>query len=212
MFFSFDGIDGTGKTTQLIRLAAYLRDQGRTVVTCRDPGGTELGERLREILLHKSEIPLGRRAEMFLYMASRSQLVDEIIRPARQRGEVVLVDRFLLANVVYQGHAGGLNVAELWQVGQVAVADQQPDLVFVLDLDVVAALRRINRPPDRMEAQGQAFMERVRQGYLDEAARRPEIVVLDASRDPDTIHRQVCELVEGYLSRNKGRDRCEYRA
>ncbi len=212
MFFSFDGIDGTGKTTQLSRLAAYLREQGRTVVTCRDPGGTELGERLREILLHKSEIPLGRRAEMFLYMASRSQLVDEIIRPARQRGEVVLVDRFLLANVAYQGHAGGLNAAELWQVGQVAVADQQPDLVFVLDLEVAAALRRINRPPDRMEAQGQAFMERVRQGYLDEAARRSEIVVLDARPDPDTIHQRVCEVVEDYFSRNKRWERCENRA
>lgn len=212
MFFSFDGLDGTGKTTQIGKLAAYLREQGRVVVTCRDPGGTELGERLREILLHKSEISLGRRAEMFLYMASRSQLVDEIIRPARQRGEVVLVDRFLLANVVYQGHAGGLNAAELWQVGQVAVADQQPDMVFVLDLEVRAALGRINRPPDRMEAQGRAFMERVRQGYLDEAAGRPEIVVLDASRDPDTIHRQVCELVERNLSRNQVRERCENRA
>lgn len=211
MFFSFDGIDGTGKTTQQVRLAAHLRERGWTVVTCRDPGGTELGERLREILLHQSEIPLGRRAEMFLYMASRSQLVDEIIRPARQRGEVVLVDRFLLANVVYQGHAGGLDVADLWQVGQVAVADQQPDLVFVLDLDVATALRRINRPPDRMEAQGRAFMERVRQGYLDEAARRPEIVVLDARPDADTIHQRVCEWVERHLRRNRSSHHCENR-
>ncbi len=209
MFFSFDGIDGTGKTTQLMRLAAYLRGQGRAVVTCRDPGGTQVGERLREILLQKSEIPLGRRAEMFLYMASRAQLVDEIIRPARERGQVVLVDRFLLANIVYQGYAGGLNVAELWQVGQVAVADQQPDLIFVLDMDVLAAIRRMNRPPDRMESQGMAFMERVRQGYLDEATGRSEIVVLDAQPNPETIHQRVCEIVDQHLSRRVVRDRRE---
>ncbi len=209
MFFSFDGIDGTGKTTQLMRLAAHLRGEGRAVVTCRDPGGTQLGERLREILLDKSEIPLGRRAEMFLYMASRAQLVEEIIRPARERGQVVLVDRFLLANVVYQGYAGGLNLSDLWQVGQVAVADQQPDLIFVLDMDVPLAIRRMNRPPDRMESQGRAFMERVRQGYLEEAAKRPEIVVLDAQPDPDTIHHRVCEIVDPYLNRRAVRERCE---
>jgi dTMP kinase len=199
MFFSFDGIDGTGKSTQLARLVAHLRRQGREVVTCRDPGGTLLGERLREILLHKSEIPLGRRAEMFLYMASRAQLVDEVIRPAIEAGDIVVADRFLLANVVYQGYAGGLSVEQLWQVGDVAVGGLHPSVVFLLDMDVAAASQRINRAPDRMESQGMAFMERVRRGYLAEAARRPEIVVIDAGRDARTVHQEICDIVENHL-------------
>ena len=201
MFFSFDGIDGTGKSTQLALLAAHLRRQGWDVVTCRDPGGTVLGERLRDILLHKSDLPLGRRAEMFLYMASRAQLVDEIIRPAVDAGKIVLADRFLLANVVYQGHAGGLKVEQLWRVGDVAVDGLQPDVVFVLDMDVAAAVRRMNRAPDRMESQGTAFMERVWRGYRDEAARRPEIILVPADRDAETVHREICDIVASRLGR-----------
>jgi dTMP kinase len=187
VFISFDGIDGTGKSTQLQLFIPWLREQGHGVVSCRDPGGTPLGERLREILLHRSEIPLGRRAEMFLYMASRAQLVDEVIEPSLQAGQVVVCDRFLLANVVYQGYGGGLEVDDLWNVGRVAVSGHQPDLIFVLDIAVEAAVRRMNREPDRMESQGPPFMERVRQGYLAEARRRPEIQVIDADRDIDTI-------------------------
>jgi dTMP kinase len=196
MFFSFDGIDGTGKSTQMERFVAYLRAEGHDVLTCRDPGSTVVGERLREILLHKAEIPLGRRAEMFLYMASRAQLVDEVIRPAMDAGRIVVCDRFLLANVVYQGHAGGLDVEDLWQVGGVAVGGVTPDTIFLLDMDVAQATRRMNREPDRMESQGAGFMERVRQGFLAESARRPEIIVVDADRDIDSIHREICEIAE----------------
>ncbi len=155
MFFSFDGIDGVGKSTQMKPcLSTGFVSQGHEVVTCRDPGSTELGERLREILLHKSDTPIGRRAEMLLYMASRAQLVDQVIRPALEAGRIVVSDRFLLANVVYQGYAGGLTVEDLWRVGEVAVAGLQPARIFLLDMDVAAAVRRMNREPDRMESQG----------------------------------------------------------
>ncbi len=194
MFISFDGIDGTGKSTQMQLCVDSLRRRGRDVLTCRDPGGTLLGERLREILLHKSEIPLAGRAEMFLYMASRSQLVDEVIRPALADGRVVVCDRFLLANVVYQGHAGGLDVEDLWRVGEVAVGGVHPDVTFLLDMDVTRAARRMNREPDRMEARGMDFMERVRRGFLREADRRAEIVVIDADRDIETIHHEICAI------------------
>jgi dTMP kinase len=199
MFLSFDGIDGCGKTTQMERFIAWLRDSGRLVTTCRDPGGTELGEKLREILLHKSETPIGRRAEMLLYMASRAQLVDQLIRPALDAGQIVVCDRFLLANVVYQGHAGGLAVEALWEVGEVAVDGLQPDRILLLDMDVAAAARRMNREPDRMESQGLRYMEQVRRGYLAEAARRPEIAVIDAARPVDTVQADIRRVAEDWL-------------
>ncbi|NLF70808.1 MAG: dTMP kinase [Candidatus Anammoximicrobium sp.] len=200
MFFSFDGIDGTGKSTQMSLFVDWLRQRGREVVTCRDPGSTELGERLREILLHKSDTPIGRRAEMLLYMASRAQLVEQVIRPALDAGRVVVADRFLLANVAYQGHAGGLPVGDLWSVGDVAVAGVLPACVFVLDMDVHAAIQRRNREPDRMESQGLEYMQKVRQGYLAEAARRGEIVVIDAGRDIESVQADIRRAAEGVLS------------
>src|SRR5437868_6589400 len=120
MFFSFDGIDGVGKSTQLELFVQWLRESGRDVVSCRDPGSTELGEAIRKILLADFETPIARRSEMLLYMAARAQLVEQVIRPALARGQVVVCDRFLLANVVYQGYAGGLDVETLWNVGRVA--------------------------------------------------------------------------------------------
>jgi dTMP kinase len=200
MFFSFDGIDGAGKSTQMEMFVAWLRQQGRDVATCRDPGSTELGERLREILLHKSDTPIGRRAEMLLYMASRAQLVDQVIRPALDAGRIVVSDRFLLANVAYQGHAGGLTVEDLWSVGQVAVDGLQPARIFLLDMDVAAAARRMNREPDRMESQGLDYMRKVRQGFLAEAARRSEIAVIDAGRDIDRVQADIRRAAEGVLS------------
>jgi dTMP kinase len=191
MFFSFDGIDGTGKSTQLGLFVEWLRSRGLDVATCRDPGSTRLGERLREILLHKSEIAIGRRSEMLLYMAARAEMVDEVIRPALARGKVVVSDRFLLANVVYQGYGGGLPVDDLWQVGAVAVAGVQPALIFLLDLAVDRALRRLGREPDRMESQGAQFMEQVRQGYLTEAARRHDVALIDADRDVSVVQADV---------------------
>ena len=200
MFFSFDGIDGVGKSTQMTLLVDWLRQRGCDVLTCRDPGSTELGERLREILLHKSDTPIGRRAEMLLYMASRAQMVDQVIRPALDAGRVVVSDRFLLANVVYQGYAGGLAVEDLWRVGEVAVAGLLPARIFLLDMDVAAAVQRRNRDPDRMESQGLDYMEAVRQGFLTEAARRQEIVVIDAGRDITTVQADIRRAAEGILS------------
>lgn len=169
------------------RFVGWLRDQGHDVVTCRDPGSTPLGEQLRAILLHKSDLAIGRRSEMLLYMAARAQLVEQLIQPALAAGKIVVSDRFLLANVVYQGHAGGLDVAELWQVGEVAIAGVRPDLILLLDLTVEEATRRMTRAPDRMESQGPVFMDRVRRGFLAEAARHPEIVVIDAARAVDEV-------------------------
>src|SRR5437868_5521965 len=155
LFFSFDGLDGVGKSTQRSLFCQWLVDQGHDVVNCVDPGTTALGELLRSILLGDRTTPIGRRSEMLLFMSARAQLVEEIIIPALQRGATVVSDRFLLANVVYQGHAGGLNVEDLWEIGRIATRGVKPDLTFVLDMPSAAAARRIDRELDRMESQGE---------------------------------------------------------
>ena len=130
-FLSLDGLDGTGKSTQCRLLADRLRGRGLAVTECVDPGGTELGGRLREILLASRQTRIGMRTEALLFMASRAELVAQVIRPALDRGDVVVSDRFLLATVVYQGHAGGLPPDDLWAVGRFATGGLLPDLTLV---------------------------------------------------------------------------------
>jgi dTMP kinase len=202
MFLSIDGIDGAGKSTQMALARDWLLARGHDVVTCRDPGSTQLGEAIREILLSVNETPISRRAEMLLYMAARAQLVEEVVKPALAEGKTVLSDRYLLANVVYQGYGGGLDVPALWSVGRVATDGLLPDLVVVLDVPPEAAALRLNRPLDRMEQQGDAFRQRLREGFLKEAARDPEhIVVVDAGRSIEAVHADVVAVVEHALSR-----------
>jgi dTMP kinase len=191
MFLSLDGVDGAGKTTQIERLAAWLRAAGREVIVCRDPGTTPLGDELRKILLHREDLGIDRRSEMFLYMAARAQLVEEVIRPALADGKTVVSDRFLLANVVYQGHAGGLEPEILWEVGRVATGGLAPDLTLVLDLPLEAAAQRLGPVRDRIESRGSAYLQAVRDGFLAESRRQPRIAVIDARGTPDEVFAQI---------------------
>ncbi|MFO0902826.1 MAG: dTMP kinase [Pirellulales bacterium] len=194
MFVSFDGVDGTGKSTQVELFVAWLRRQGREVVQCRDPGATPLGDELRKILLHRGDLNLQRRSEMLLYMAARAQLVEEVIRPALAAGKTVVSDRYLLANIVYQGYAGGLDIDSIRQVGRVATDGLSPDLTLVLDMPASAAAARIGRELDRMESQGLDFLEAVRRGFLDEAPRLgPRVRIVDAQGTRDEVHARVLE-------------------
>ncbi len=179
-----------------------LRTRGFDVVVCRDPGSTPLGERIREVLLSiDSSTPINRRSEMLLYMAARAQLVDQIIRPALDAGRVVVADRYLLANVVYQGHAGGLDPQQIWQVGQVATDGLMPDCVFVLDMSIGTANLRLNRSLDRMESQGDDYRERVRAGFLLEAAKAPEqIHVIDAGQSIEVVQANIWRVAAKLLS------------
>src|SRR4029078_5823706 len=141
-----------------------------------------------------------RRTEMLLYMASRAQLVEEVIRPGLAAGQTVISDRYLLANVVYQGHAGGLNPADVWRVGEITVGGMMPDLVFVLDMPAERAGARIQCVVARIEAQGLAYLEAVRQGFLTEARKQPEkIVVIDADRPAEEVHADVMREVDHRL-------------
>src|SRR5947209_2636738 len=141
LFLSLDGIDGTGKSTQCRLLAEWLREQGHEVVTCVDPGGTPVGQELRQIVL-ASRHDLTPACEALLFMASRAQLVAEVIRPALDAGKVVVSDRFLLATIVYQGHAGGLDVEQLREAGRLATGGIEPARTIVLDLPAPAAAAR----------------------------------------------------------------------
>lgn len=200
-FFTFDGIDGVGKSTQLKLFCAWLNERGVDHVVCRDPGSTPLGERVRDILLHSDEdTAICSRSEMLLYMAARAQLVDEIIRPALSAGRTVVSDRFLLANIVYQGHAGGLDVEAVRSVGAVAVDGTTPDCTFLLDMDPAAALARVGRELDRVENRGDAYRERLRQGFLDEARRLGAAVhILPADRPIEAVQQEIREIAAAHL-------------
>jgi len=204
MFFSIDGGDGTGKSTQIKLFCQWLGKLGHQVVACRDPGSTPLGEAVRELLLHRHDLEIDRHSEMFLYMAARAQMVRQIIRPALAEGKTVLADRYLLANVVYQGYGGGLDVETLWEVGRVATAGLLPELTIVLDLSAQAAASRLSGKPDRMEKQGDAFHRRVRDGFLAEAAREPErIVVIDASAPIEEVQAEIRKAAGRVLDKTR---------
>ena len=197
MFISLDGIDGGGKSTQIELLANWLISQGHRVQTHRDPGSTKLGSAVREILLHREDIPLANTTEMLLYMAARAQLVSENIRPALQAGETIVCDRFLLANVVYQGSAGGLDVEDLWRVGQIATAGCMPELTIVLDIDPEIAASRIQRGQDRLEKRGIAYFQKVRAGFIEQLPRcGGTTAMIDANCDVQTIHKQIIDMVQ----------------
>jgi len=194
-FIALDGLDGTGKSTQCRLLAQWLREHGMEVKECADPGGTAVGDVVRQLLLdHRQEMTLP--CEAFLFMASRAQLTAEVIRPALAAGRAVVCDRYLLANVVYQGHAGGLDPELLWEIGRLSTGGLEPDLTLVLDLPPEAALARRDRPADRMESRDADYQRRVREGFLSEARRRPDrIRVLDASAPIERIHERICQEV-----------------
>ena len=199
MFFSLDGIDGVGKSTQLKLLVEQLEKKGQEVITCREPGSTQLGESIRKILLNDWETPIDGVSEMLLYMASRAQLVEEIIRPALESGKTVVADRYLLANVVYQGSAGALAPDSIWEVGRGATGNLLPDLTIVLDMPPSEAAGRLGEP-DRMESRGDIYREKLRQGFLEEAARQPErIRVVSASGTVAEVAARVWEVIDSTL-------------
>lgn len=192
MFISFDGVDGVGKSTQIRLFCQSLEKQGSAVVTCRDPGSTSLGEQVRNLVLDEKGLRIDRRSEMLLYMAARAQLVDEVIRPSLESGQIVVSDRFLLANVVYQAHAGGLPVDDVWTVGRVATGNLMPDMTILLDMDVDKALARLEREHDRMESQGVEYLRKVRDGFLVEASKAPQTIkVIDASQSIEAIQAEI---------------------
>ena len=198
MFITFDGGDGCGKSTQVKLLALWLEDRGIEVVLCRDPGSTPLGNVVRDILLRRQDLAICTTAEMLLFMTARAQLVEEVIRPALETKKMVLSDRYLLSNFAYQSFGGGVSLDAMQSVGQVATEGLLPDWGFVLDLPYEIALERLGDrgTPDRMEGKGEEYHKRVRQGFLELAARDPKrYILLDASENIEAVHQQVRHLM-----------------
>ena len=199
-FLVFDGPDGSGKSTQLRRFLAWVRGQGITVTELREPGGTPIGERIREVLLDVRHEEMTVTCEMLLYMASRAQIVEEVVAPALARGDLVVADRFISSTHAYQGSGGGLSFEAIDLVGDVAVGTCRPDLTIVFDVDPETASRRLNPLLDRMERKGDTFHARVRRGYLEQADRAPEnYLVIDARPDEATVFRDLCLSLQSRL-------------
>jgi len=198
MFITLDGGDGCGKSTQIRYLAEKLHAQGHEVVCCRDPGSTPLGDAVRTLLLNRQELHIADITEVFLFMAARSQLVHEVIRPALKAGKVVLSDRFLISTFVYQCYAGGVPAEALESISTIAVGELLPDLGIVLDIPYEVAVQRVGdrAAPDRMERKGEAYHRRVREGFLQYAAAEPNrYVVIDATPSPDEIADTIWKTV-----------------
>ncbi len=201
-FIVFDGPDGSGKTTQFARFVGYCRDAGIDLCEVREPGGTTIGEQIRAILLNPDNSEMSLRCEMMLYMASRAQLVEERIRPALDRGQLVLADRFLSSTLAYQGAAGGLSEAEILAVGKVAVGSIWPDLTIIVDVDERVAARRLHPLLDRMEKKGLEFHRRVREGFLAQARAQPsQYLVVDGTCEVDAVFAAVLEGVAARFTR-----------
>ena len=195
-FITFEGSEGSGKSTQADRLAARLQQSGVPYILTREPGGTPIGESIRDLLQfapHNSNMTP--ETELLLFEASRSQLVREVIKPALEGGMCVIADRFVDSTTVYQGAARKLDREMIEQLNAFAVGDCVPDITFVLDVDAATAQSRMQhelRKADRMEQQPAEFYERVREGYRELAGHEPtRIVVINGARDPDEIEEEI---------------------
>jgi dTMP kinase len=210
MFITLEGIEGSGKTTQMAHIARFLESRGRTCVQTREPGGTGIGEKLRAILLDPAHHHLAPGAELLLYTADRVQHVQEVVAPALETGRTVLCDRFFDATLVYQGYARGLDRHLVQTLHNLLLGGLKPDLTLLLDLDPEAGLRRAWRQLDsgsrgngesRFEKEALAFHRKVRAGYLELARQAPgRFRVIDAAGCIDDVRDAVCRAVEEVLA------------
>lgn len=202
MLITFEGVEGSGKSTQCRRLAARLRTRGYRVRETSEPDGTPLGETLRSLFEREGAAPAP-MAELFLFLAARHQHVERVIRPALERGEVVISDRYSDATVAYQGYGRGLDLRTIRELNDLATGGLRPDLTLVLDLDAAAGLRRLGgRHLDAFEKMDHGFHSRVRQGYLEIAREEKErMVVLQADQPVELLEAEVWTAVEERLQR-----------
>ncbi|MEB6590835.1 dTMP kinase [Pseudomonas asiatica] len=207
LFITLEGPEGAGKSTNRDYLAARLREQGLDVVLTREPGGTPLAEKVRELLLAPSDEAMAADTELLLVFAARAQHLAQVIRPALARGAVVLCDRFTDATYAYQGGGRGLPVERIASLEQFVQGDLRPDLTLVFDLPVEVGLARAAARGrlDRFEQEGQAFFEAVRQAYLQRALREPQRYrLLDAAQPLEAVQRAIDALLPGILERCRG--------
>jgi len=200
LLVTFEGVDGSGKSTQASLAKDYLVSRGFDVRLLREPGGTVVGERIRSILLDAAHGDMTPRAELFLYLAARAQITGAVILPALEAGGVVVMDRFIDSTTAYQGFARGLGMETAVYLNRIATGGLNPDLTIVVDTDPETCMSRIGRTRDRLESEGLVFMEKVREGFLRLRELEPDRVkVVDGNRDVDAVFGDVRSLVEGVL-------------
>lgn len=198
MFIVMEGMDGAGKSTQIELLRHYYQDKNQTVLFTREPGGTAIGERLREIVLSSEYREMDFRTEALIYAASRAQLVSEVIRPALQRGETVISDRYVVSSYVYQGIARELGVSKIAEINQFGTGGLIPDITIFLTIRQEVALQRKKKQkePDRLEAESEDFHEKVNSGFLKIAETYPyPKAVIIAEGTPEEIHEKILERI-----------------
>ena len=206
VFISFEGIEGTGKSTQAKLLAKHMREKGYRVIQTMEPGGTNISMKIRELLLSPDSREMDHVTELLLYNAARVQHIKEVIEPAIERGDIVITDRFSDSTVAYQGFARGIDLQLIDSLDMIATNKLCPDITILLDIDVKTGLARnraLNKN-DRLELEDISFHEKVRKGFIQIAAREPERVKLvDCSESLDEVHRKVVEIITGFLEGRK---------
>ena len=198
MFITFEGPEGSGKSTQLPKLAQFLEESGLSVVKTREPGGTKIGDQIREVLVRMDNTELHPRTEILLFLAARAQLVEELIIPSLQEGKIILCDRYGDSTLAYQGYGHGLDLETLRAMLHFATGGLKPDLTILLDVDVMTGLKRkkIKDEWNRLDAFELSFHERVREGYHILAGQEPERwKIVDATQEPEQVQKEIRALV-----------------
>ena len=194
-FIVLDGPDGCGKSTQADMLVRWLEKQGVSAVRFRDPGDTDIGEKIRDILLSPEHCTMSTETEVLLYMAARAQLWTERIAPALKNNQCVVLDRWLSSTLAYQGWAGGFGMERILKIAEDCLERIWPDVTIILDLDLISASKRLNRQLDRMEAKGDNYHKRVREGFLQLAEQQKSVYVVDAGVDIESVHEKIIKLI-----------------
>ena len=207
IFITVEGMEGSGKTTHCEKISAYLEKKGFEVIQVHEPGGTRIGEQVRNILLSAGNEEMIDRAELFLFLASRSQLVEEVIRPSMAAGKVIVCDRYIDSTVAYQGYGRGVDEKFIRLLNKFVVGNVEPDLTIILDVDAPVGLRRAikrlgEKEPDRIEKGTLSFHQRVRQGYLSLPRTEHERVrIVDAGTDVKKTERSIKRHIDNFLEK-----------
>jgi dTMP kinase len=201
MLITFEGPDGSGKTTQIELLKKYLNEKGYEVVMTREPGGTAISEKIRNIILDNKNSEMCSMCEALLYAASRAQLVHEVIKPSLNEGKMVITDRFVESSLVYQGIGRKLGVERIRNINEAAVDGLKADFIFMLSISYEEGLRRKERQRDldRLENSGDDFHKRVFEGYAEISRNSDRIITIDANRDVENIHKDIVNMIEKLL-------------
>ncbi len=197
-FIVLDGPDGCGKSTQTQLLIEWLQKEDVSTISFRDPGDTDIGEKIRQILLNPEHDAMDTRTELLLYMAARAQLWAEKISPALEANQCVVLDRWLSSTCAYQGFAGGFGMEKVIKIATDCLERVWPDLTIILDVDLQTASGRLDSQLDRMEQKGDSYHQRVRKGFLQLAKQQENFLVVNAAADIETVHKKVIDVVKGF--------------